>query len=316
MIICVSANPAVDRRLRIRSLKPGEVNRVLSSKSFAGGKAAHVAMAAKELGARQVVWVGFLGGANGDQIERELSDLGVEVFAVRTASDTRINDEIIDEGGVVTEILEPGGEVTQSEQDRLYERCQKLFAASEGRFQAIFSGSLPPGIPSDTYAGLINMAHECGGSTILDTSGEAFRQGLKAAPGIIKPNRLEAEDVLGRAIESERTAAAAASFRDLGAIETLISLGVDGLVWSNGHGAVLHAKPPEVNVNSTVGCGDATVAGLAIAIEQGLELPERLRLAVAAGSANCLADLPGQIRRAEVERLRPLVAVSDVELST
>jgi 1-phosphofructokinase family hexose kinase len=313
MIVCVSANPAIDRRLRMRSFKAGEVNRASSSKSFAGGKAAHVAMAAKELGARRVAWVGFLGGAAGDQIERELSNLGVEVFAVRTASDTRVNDEIIDERGVVTEILEPGGEVTQPEQARLQEICQDLFVASEGSFQAVFSGSLPPGIRSDLYANLINIAHEHGGSTILDTSGDALRQGLRAAPGIIKPNRHEAEDVFGLVIQDEGMAVtAAAGFHDLGAIETVISLGVDGLVWSNGNGTAILAKPPKVNVNSTVGCGDATVAGLAIGAERRLETPDRLRLAVAAGSANCLADLPGQIRRKDVERLMPLVEVGAV----
>ena len=51
-IICVSANPAMDRRLHMRSLAIGEINRAQSAQGFAGGKAAHVAMAARALGAR------------------------------------------------------------------------------------------------------------------------------------------------------------------------------------------------------------------------------------------------------------------------
>jgi 1-phosphofructokinase/tagatose 6-phosphate kinase len=47
MIICVSANPAIDRRLRLESIAVGGVNRAVSAQPFLGGKAAHVAMVAR-----------------------------------------------------------------------------------------------------------------------------------------------------------------------------------------------------------------------------------------------------------------------------
>lgn len=53
MIICVSANPAIDRRLRINNLQIGAVNRAVSVEAVAGGKAAHVAMAARENSSRR-----------------------------------------------------------------------------------------------------------------------------------------------------------------------------------------------------------------------------------------------------------------------
>src|SRR5262245_41145330 len=111
MIICISANPAIDRRLKLASIMQGGVNRASSSDSFAGGKAAHVAIAAKALG-EDATWVGFLGGVTGDQLEQQLTSLGVNVVPIRTVAPTRVNDEIIDQVGVVTEILEPGGAIS------------------------------------------------------------------------------------------------------------------------------------------------------------------------------------------------------------
>ncbi|MCC6330123.1 MAG: hexose kinase [Acidobacteria bacterium] len=311
MIICVSANPAIDRRLRIGQLRVGEVNRASSAVSFAGGKAAHVAMAAKALGEDKVVWVGFLGGATGDEVERQLIGLGIEVVPVRTRSTTRVNDEIIDDEGVITEILEPGGMIVQDELIEFKSVCERLFSSSGPNFHAVFSGSLPLGVPGDLYADLIAMAHVNGGRTTLDTSGEPLLLALSAKPDMIKPNREEAEKAIGVAITGRDTAELATRrFADLGVSETIISLGAEGLVRSNSAQEVVAAKPPKVRVNSTVGCGDATVAGLVVADIRGYELAEKLRLAVACGAANCLADLPGQIKLADVERLTPLVEIS------
>ena len=74
MLVCVSANPAIDRRLQLESIAVGEVNRAVSARPFPGGKAAHVAMVAKAL-AQEVTWVGFLGGATGEECEIGLLEL-------------------------------------------------------------------------------------------------------------------------------------------------------------------------------------------------------------------------------------------------
>jgi len=65
-IVCASSNPAMDRRLRVGRLSLGEINRATTAHGFAGGKAAHVAMAAREI-AGKAMWVGFLGGPIGQE---------------------------------------------------------------------------------------------------------------------------------------------------------------------------------------------------------------------------------------------------------
>src|ERR1700721_728862 len=207
-IVCVSANPAMDRRVYVDSLIPGEVNRGRGSLAMSGGKAAHVAMAARSLGI-EANWIGFLGGAIGEQGEGELRKLAVEVSPVRTAASTRVNLEIIENSGKITEVLEPGGNISPGEQTellRLY--SQNLSEKWKGALVAI-SGSLPPGVPASFCGGLIDIAKNAGSEVFLDTSGDALKAGLAARPSFIKPNRKEAEVLLGRALPDLQAVVAA-----------------------------------------------------------------------------------------------------------
>jgi len=304
MLVCISANPAIDRRLRLEHIAVGEINRALSAQPFPGGKAAHVAMVAKALGV-DVMWVGFLGGAAGEQCESGLSAFGVPLTVIQTESETRANLELVSADGKVTEILEPGGMVTEGEVERLLTTCRDLFAESERGTQVALSGSLPPGAPTDLYAELIRLAHLYGCRTLLDTSGEALRQGLNAAPDFVKPNRNEASDFAGYAIDSaDNSAEATQKFFAAGARSVAISLGANGMIWQRTSDGDLFVSQPSPLANcSPVGCGDAALAGFAVAHERGLSDEETLRLATACGSANCLADAPGRVDRDDVSRL-------------
>ena len=310
MLVCISANPAIDRRLRLNSISVGSVNRALSAQPFPGGKAAHVAMVAKLLGA-DVMWVGFLGGAAGEECESGLSALGVPLTIVRTRTETRANLEIISSDGVVTEILEPGGEVSDGEVERLLATCRDIFAENGPQTQVALSGSLPPGAPIDLYGQLIRMAHLYGCRALLDTSGEALREGLQAAPDLVKPNRDEAAWFAGYAIDDVFGAGAASQkFFEASAQSVAISLGPAGMLWQSSveRTPLISQLPPMQNCSS-VGCGDAALAGFAVAHERGLSDEEAIRLAVACGTANCLADAPGQVNPSEVLRLTKQVQV-------
>jgi len=265
MLVCISANPAIDRRLRLQNnIAVGEINRALSAQPFPGGKAAHVAMVAKALGL-DVMWVGFLGGATGEQCESGLSAFGVPLTVIRTQSETRANLELVSPDGKVTEILEPGGAVTEGEVERLLTTCRDLFAESERGTQVALSGSLPPGAPPDLYAELIRLAHVYDCRTLLDTSGDALREALGAAPDLVKPNRHEAADFAGCSIDSATSAVEATQgFFSTGAKSVAISLGADGMVWQRTASSDAYVSEPlPLPDCSSVGCGDAALAGFA-----------------------------------------------------
>lgn len=314
MIVCVSLNPAIDRRLILDQFSLGAVNRARQVQAFPGGKAAHVAMAAQALG-EEVIWVGFLGGRTGDQCERGLLDLHIAVRRIRTRSETRTNLEILDAARRVTEILEPGGEIGDSEIEELLSACDELFQKYRSAAIVALCGSLPPGVPDTFYARLITIARRKNTRVLLDTSGEALRQALGAVPDLVKPNRSEAEHLCNLSIQ-DHLAAAQTARRIIrhGPLSVALSLGASGIVWqADKDSPLLNAVPPTVPVTSTVGCGDAVLAGFAVAFARNLPAQETLRLATACGTANCLAAMPGGIELSEVERILPLVKVETLE---
>ena len=316
MFLCVSLNPAIDKRVRLARLQRGRVNRVMEVTPAPGGKAAHVAMVLRTLGV-DPLWLGFAGGATGTALVEGLNVSSIRAEAVATANATRMNLEILETDGTVTEILEPGQPVTSEELERLRHCFELALRGSAGKMTAILSGSLPPGVPEDYYATLIELGHQCGNRVFVDTSGEPLRQALKARPDFVKPNQEEAGWLSGRVIDGPASAGNALKMiiRD-GASAGAISLGSSGLVWQGAKdGRMLFAKAPEIVVRSTVGSGDSTLAGFAFAENQGLEPAESLRLAAACGAANCLAEGPGHARAGDIARLQKEIQVEILQQS-
>ena len=184
MFVCISVNPAMDKRVRLTKLVPGHVNRAASVQAAAGGKAAHVAMVLRSLGAAPR-WIGFAGGSSGQELVAGLRDLRIHAVPVPMNNATRTNLEIIDESGTVTEILEPGAPVSMDELRAFASACDAVFAQGGSAVAAIFSGSLPPGAPKEFYARLIERAHSFGGQAFLDTSGDPLKM-IKAVESRIR----------------------------------------------------------------------------------------------------------------------------------
>jgi 1-phosphofructokinase family hexose kinase len=307
--ICLSLNPAIDKRLRLDTLKVGRVNRATEATPTPGGKSAHVAMVLRALGA-DPLWLGFSGGPNGDSLLQGLRSLAIRAEGVPTAAETRMNLEILEENGAVTEILESGSRVTAEERESLLRAFETALELNPTAI-VVMSGSLPPGLPKDEFATLVKIAQQRGARVFLDTSGEPLKLGLQQRPDFAKPNQEEAEWLVGRTIDGN--ASAASALQDLvkdGPRSAAISLGASGLIWrDSGSSVTFVAVPPKLESKSAVGSGDATIAGFAFAAAQHLEPADTLRLAVACGAANVLADLPGRVRLHDVERLRTQVQV-------
>ncbi len=313
MIVCVSANPGLDRRVRVNTFALGQVNRVTKVEVLPGGKAAHVAMAARALGAR-TAWIAFLGGAIGEQCAIELRQLDIEVVVIPTRAPTRVNLEVIDDSGQVTELLEPGGTPDTREQQEMLQVCVTKLNESWKQALVVISGSLPAGVPADFYSRIITSAHSAGSQVFLDTSGDALAANLAAQPDFVKPNRPEAEALLGRPVESSHAAQqAAAELIARGARSAAITLGAEGLIWmESSQGPCWIASPPRLTPSSAVGCGDVTLAGFAYASQQGWQGEHAVRFATACGAANCLARREGRIDVKDVEALLPQIKITRV----
>ncbi len=187
----------------------------------------------------------------------------------------------------------------------------------------MLSGSLPPGLPPGTYAELTAMAAAAGVPVLLDAHGEALRLGAAAGPEIVKPNLAELEAFAGRPGCSaagpgsgrvrvdprQAVAAAAHELRASGPAAVVVSLGPDGLHAETREGC-WQAVPPAVVAGNATGAGDAAAAGLAYGLALGHPWDERLREAVALGTAVALAPVAGEFSPADYATVRAGVTVT------
>jgi 1-phosphofructokinase family hexose kinase len=316
MFLCVSPNPAIDRRLTLPSLSRGQVNRVRAVQSFPGGKSVHVAMVLQTLGGKPH-WIGPCGGTSGQELVAGLFALGIRATACSTRQPTRTNLEIVEDDGTVTELLEPGLVACPAEWAEFEEAFRDSCSHAAENTSVIFSGSLPAGAAPNLHARLVITARGFGCRTFLDTSGEPLRLALAAGPDFVKPNREEVTQLLGMPVDSLGDAPRAIrKLLDLGARSVALSMGASGLFFCPGADApILFAPGVPVKPRSTVGCGDSALAGFALGLAENESPQETLRLAAACAAANCLADSPGAARLTDIEDLRRRISVETLASS-
>lgn len=284
MILTVCLNPAVDKTCTMECLLPGEVNRMQSAVSIAGGKGVNVAKVLRAF-SMPVAIVGFLGGLGGRLIEEALEKLGVEDYCTRIKADTRTNVNILASDGSVTEILEPGPEVTGKE---LLEFRKQFLGCLELCELVVLSGSMPGGVPVDFYAQLIRECHMAGCKVFLDASGEALKEGIKAGPDFVKPNKKELEYLASRELNSlEDMKAEARKLLASGVGKVVVSLGSEGLLYVDAEKEI-YREAKKVDAVNTVGCGDTVAASFCMSEISGDEPEIALQKAVALAAANAM----------------------------
>jgi len=305
MIYTFTLNPSIDRTLHLDQLEVGGLNRATSVTTDLAGKGVNVSVALRQLGVRSVL-LGFVGGAAGRHLGEGLTAQRYECAFCEVAGETRSNLTILEDGcGRTTKLNEPGPVVTEAELGRLMNMANRVGSGDMG----VLSGSLPPGAPDGTYAQLVTRLRGLGAFVALDASGEALRQALAARPHLIKPNLAEAEELLGRSLDlrvARRENLSA--LRALGAERVLLSMGAQGAI-SYDDGVALWARAPRITEASAVGAGDALLAGWIYAWHRGLPAEERVRWAVACGTAAATLDGSTMPTRTLVEDVLAQVAV-------
>ena len=293
MIVTVTMNPAIDKTVEIERLRHGGLNRIQKVEYDAGGKGINVSKTIRELGGKSVA-MGFLAGNSGKTIANVLGEKGIENDFVWVEGETRTNTKVYEKDGTLTELNEPGPAVTEAAVEKLLEKLEE------------YAGK-------DIYARITRRVHEKGSRVLVDADGELFRIALEARPDMIKPNRVELEELFGLAADAcdEELWKAARSLQNQG-IETIaVSMGKEGAMFFIGE---YQAKCPalSVKIHSTVGAGDAMVAALAYAWEQknGKEEMVRMCMAVSAGAVMTVGTKPPSAEL--VETLKKQVEIENI----
>ena len=308
MIYTITLNPALDRTLWIQKVRDDVSNRILEEKSFAGGKSVDVSKVLKNLGVDNIA-LGFVGGFAGRELEGRLLNEGIETDFVRVSGETRTNI-IIHETGTGKQLAfnARGPEIKPDELMQFIEQLEKLPC---GEVVAI-GGSIPLGVSPEIYRKIINLVKRCQAKVVLDVDGEALRQGIKALPNVIKPNIHELSELAGRELNGlDDVVRAARSINQQGVEIVLVSMGAKGILLVS-DGQQYLAVPPNVNVESTIGAGDSSVAGFVSGLVQGKDLKQCLIYAVAAGTATTLRQGTALCQKDDFERIVPQVVLTDL----
>jgi 1-phosphofructokinase len=277
-IATITLNPAIDQTVGISNFHADRVNRVSWKQDDAGGKGVNVAAFLTDVG-HKVSVTGFLGRENTKLFESLFAQKGIADHCVRIPGETRINIKIVDDAqGQVTDINYPGQEPSEGDVRLLHDVINALAQECDW---FVFSGSVPGGVSSNIYDELIGPLKAQGKTVVLDTSGDALRFGLPAKPDLIKPNQAELEEVIGKPLRTQRDIVAAArKLIESGILYVVVSMGADGALFIDADAAV-HAMPPPVEVKSTVGAGDAMVAGTVAGLVSGQSLKDCAAMATA-----------------------------------
>lgn len=285
MIVTLTANPSLDRTLAVSRLERGAVLRSGGRLVEPGGKGINVARALHRHG-HAVRPVLPCGGAEGAHLLALLQDAGLSPATVAISGAVRANITLVEPDGTTTKINEPGPLLSPDELERL---VATAVTAADGASWLVASGSLPPGAPDDLLAELTRRVRAAGCRVAIDSSGRPLLAAILACPDLVKPNLDELTEVAGRPLHTlGDVVAAAEELLAVGVGAVLASLGRAGAVLVDRHGC-LHAGLPVNEPRSSVGAGDASLAGYLSAVENGRA--SALTTAVAFGAA--AVSLPG-----------------------
>jgi len=307
LIVTVTLNAAVDKTYTVENFALDRVHRPSSQKSTAGGKGINVARVLLALG-QPAIASGFIGGHNGKLITAGLQEEGIPYDFVKTHGESRICIAIVDPIRTgQTEVNEIGPQVQPDEIEAMQEKIKSLLSNAS---HLVLSGSAPPGTPDDFYVHAIESAKAAGVKSVLDTSGEYLRQGVKALPYMVKPNVAELSAYVGAELYTvEEILEAARQLAKSGINIVVVSMGRAGAIVTDGENA-WQAVPPEIKFISAVGSGDSLVAAFLDATIRGAELPEALKVGTAAGAANAEVCGAGLCTAESINALLPYIKVT------
>lgn len=282
-IVTLTLNPTIDASFAVDRMVPAQKIRATAERYDPGGGGINVARVFVRLGGNARC-VYLSGGATGQALDGMLDLHQLVRTRIPIAGQTRMASAIFDLSDKSEyRIVPPGPLVSEAE----WTAC---LAALEdhGCDYVVASGSLPPGVPSDFYARVVEKMRRRGTKVVLDSSGEGLVRTM-AAGGVhlVKPNVQELEQIAGRELRSddEIAAAAEALVREGRAEMVAVTMGKRGGLLARSGEATLQLSGVDIEARSTVGAGDSFLAAMVYSLASGKTATEAFGNGIAAGAA-------------------------------
>ncbi len=282
MIYTVTLNPALDYALYLSDFRLGETNRTAREVLSFGGKGINVSAVLSALG-EPTVALGFAAGPVGEMLKGMLKEAAIgEELVMLPVGNTRINVKIKAEAE--TELNAAGPLVDGGSLAKLFAQIKKIKAGDT----LVLAGSVPPSLSRDIYGQMAEALPE-DVRLVVDAEREPLLPALAYRPYLVKPNRAELSEIVGRSLLTDaEVAAAARELQAAGAKNVLVSLGADGALLLDETGALHRAPAARGRAVNTVGAGDAMVAGFLYGAGKGYA--HALRMGIAAGGATAFGE--------------------------
>ncbi len=283
MILTVTLNPILEKSYQIEQFRPAEVHETAFSVTGPAGGGITVSRILQQLEVPTLA-TGILGGHMGKFIETGLHKEKIRTDFVWFQGESRLATLVVDGlGKTHTQIIESGPTLPRGAYDRLSGKIRDYAPDSDW---VVLAGSPPPDAPATIYARLAKVAQEAGSKVLLDTHGRWLKEGIKAAPDLIKPNWQEFLDLVGPRYSTVQAIKAARAIVARGVGGVIVSMGLNGAIAVQGERAYFSRPLPTVNAISPVGSGSALVAGLLAKLQLEWEFAAALRFGLATATAS------------------------------
>lgn len=291
--LTITLNASIDRTTFIDDFSINKINRSDTPIESAGGKGLNVTRVLGILG-KNALATGFIGGHYGEKLKALMSKDNINNDFYQIKGETRFCLAIVDKkNNTLTEINENGPNISEEEFEDFLKKITEL---SKGKKFIIISGSVPTSLHEDTYFRIINHLKELNIPCLLDASRKYLKKAILANPFLIKPNHIEAEDLLGYELNT--------TDKILEALNDIKKYCQMSIITYQDKGSFIYYKdqilqfiPPKINIVNTVGSGDSFLAGLSAKLEENSDLEEIGKFATACGTANALTDRAGFINK-------------------
>jgi 1-phosphofructokinase family hexose kinase len=306
MILCIGTTPAAQRVMRFAHLDLDAVNRAQATTDGIAGKSINVAKVLHELGGQPIA-VGFAGGDRGRELLQGLSIRGIQNQFVEVPARTRQCITILDQSShTVTELVEESRPVAQEHYQALRGVITRLLPGCRA---VVMSGSLTPGGPVEFYRDITEAASANAVLSMVDAQGAPLAQALAAHPDLVKPNRQELAATVMRSLKNDsEVIEAMREVHQRGAARVVVTAGKAPTLALDGE-HLWRIETTGIRVVNPIGSGDAFTAALVWSLVRKRSLGEACRWAAAAGAANALGELPGELKVSQVQELAEQVTV-------
>ncbi len=294
-------NPAIDVNTSVDNFVAERKLRCSHPSMEPGGGGINVSRAIRKLGGESMALY-TCGGPTGQMFQKLLHDEGLNHKPIPIKYGIRENIIIYEEStSLQYRLCMPGPKLTD---DELKSSLDQIIALDPRPDFVVASGSLPPGVPKDFYARVARVAKQLGSQIIIDTQGEPFQLVLEEGLFLVKPNLRELSQLGLQSIEDEKRIEDMAEkiVSNNWSEVVVVSLGAAGALLVTKEES-RYIRPPAVPIKSKVGAGDSMVAGIVLALSQGMSIQDSAYFGVAAGTAAVMTPGTELCRIEDTDRL-------------